>query len=152
MIWTAVEAIESDTGHLFGRRSIVEHFDGFSSVRLRSFPAHAVTAVSYFDGAHVAQAFDLAGLRLIAGRKRPSRLARVASAWPLTCSAADAVSVTFDAGHEPDDVPKRLRQAAMLMVGDLYENRAETSDLTKKTVPMSLTVDRLLKPFRIKSL
>lgn len=152
MVWSAVEEIEDATGHLFGRRSVTEHFDGFSSIRLRSFPAHAITGVSYIDGSHVGQTFDLAGLRLMSGRKRPARVARVLSVWPSTCSAVDAVSVTFDAGHEPDDVPKRLRQAALLMISDMHANRGETSDLTKKKVPMSLTVERIIDRFRIKTL
>lgn len=152
MIWTAVEHIEGDTGHLFGRRRVTEVFPSFGAIRLRAFPAHALVSLGYLDAAHAPQIIELVDARLVAGQRRPARVVRVTGSWPGTCVSADAVTVEFEAGHEPDEVPKRLRQAALLLIGDLYENRAETSDLTKKAVPMSLTVDRLLKPFRIRAL
>jgi uncharacterized phiE125 gp8 family phage protein len=152
LIYTAVEEIEGETGHLFGRRNLTEHFGGFHAVRLRAFPVHTITGVAYIDGANAPQALSLDGLRLVGGSKRPVRVAWTGTSWPSTCTAKDAVAITFDAGHEPDDVPHRLRQAALLMISDLYRNRGETSDLTKKTVPMSLTVKRILDRFRIKAL
>jgi uncharacterized phiE125 gp8 family phage protein len=146
----AVETIEADTGHLFTARPIVEYFEAFETVRLRSWPIRSIAGIEYYDREGSAATFDPTLVRLTVAR-RPARMVQLATPWPCTGGTADSVSVTLDAGYaETADVPHRLRQAAMMMISDLYAQRETFVNGTISTaVPMSLTVDRLLRDFRI---
>lgn len=150
LIDVATEAIESDTGWVIRAREVVERFDSFGAIRLRSWPITAVAGVAYRDPASGdLTTVDPAAYRLDAGR-RPVRLGWF-SAAPRCLAAGDAVEVTVQAGHaNRDDVPKRMRAAALLMIGDLYAQRETfVNGASSTAVPMSLTVDRLLQPFRV---
>lgn len=58
--------------------------------------------------------------------------------------AVDGITtVTFDAGY-PDGVPQPIKQAALLMIGDLYENREMAAEKWQPT----RAFDRLLTPWR----
>ena len=78
----------------------------------------------------------------------------VESVWPDTQSGAyGAVTVVYVAGYSlptdsPDLIPTPIKQAVLLMVGDMYENREETVvGQTVATLP--LTAERLLTPFQL---
>jgi uncharacterized phiE125 gp8 family phage protein len=145
----AVEAIESETGHLFTPRTAIEHFASFEAVRLRAFPIVSIESIDYFDRDGAAQTFDPALVRLTASR-RPARLVQLTTPWPCTGGIVDSLSVTMNAGYAAAaDVPHRLRQAALMMISDLYAQRESFASGVVSSVPMSLTVDRLLQPFRI---
>jgi uncharacterized phiE125 gp8 family phage protein len=153
LILVAVEAIEGETGHLFTARPVTEYFSSFAQVRLRSWPINSITGISYFEPGGATAVFDPALLRLsLAGR--PARLVRIATAFPLTSGERDSVGVTINAGYaDPLEVPHRLRQAAMLMIADLYAQRETFVNGTiSSAVQMSLTVNRLIDPFRILSI
>lgn len=63
--------------------------------------------------------------------------ATVFSSFTACFTDPSAVKVTFVAGYGDDasDVPADLRQAALLIIGHLYENRSEVGD-TKAVLPM----------------
>lgn len=152
MIETAVETIQGETGHLFGQRSVTERFESFDAIRLRAWPIAALTGIDYFDTNGDPTILSTEQVRL-ADSKRPARLVLLGGAtWPATSVAPDAVGVTFQAGYPPEDVPRRLRTAAMLMIGDLYGQRETWTQGTAMAVPMSLTVSTLIEPFRVYSL
>ncbi len=77
------------------------------------------------------------------------------AAWPTSQCQEDAVRIRYTAGYNgvlvtdggTGSLPGALAAAIKLMVGDLYQNR-ETVAGQISAVPMSLTVDRLLSPFR----
>lgn len=74
------------------------------------------------------------------------------AAWPSTTGYPASIRVTFTAGYgaTADTVPAPIRAAILLIVGDLYANRetAFTGTGTSIAIPMSMTVDRLLAPYR----
>ena len=146
----AAEAIESDTGHLLAARAVTEHFASFDAIRLRSWPINAITGIAWFDREGTQSDFDPALARLTTAR-RPARLVQMVTAWPCTGDAIDSVAVTLNAGYvDAADVPHRLKQAALLMIGDLYAQRETFVNGTiSSKVEMSLTVERLLRDFRI---
>lgn len=150
-IHAAVFQIERETGHLFGIREVTETFASFAAIRLRAAPVRQILAVGYHDVANALGTFDLAGLRLVAGA-RPARVTRLAQMWPQTACAIDAVQVTFEAGHDPEGIPPTLKTAAIMMVADLWGQRETWSPGTAVQVPLSLSVDQMLQPFRIKKL
>lgn len=113
-------------------------------------PVRSVT-ITYLDGsgALVGLLEDEFSLRGTRGGMEVWRAP--ARSWPATAEAPIALSLTLACGWQAaDDVPAAIRHAILLMVGDLYRNRETTGvgSGVLGTVPMSLTVDRLLAPWR----
>jgi len=47
------------------------------------------------------------------------------SSWPNTYNIRQAILITFVAGQEPEDIPVAIKQAIMMIVAYLYENRGD---------------------------
>jgi uncharacterized phiE125 gp8 family phage protein len=151
IVYAAIEVIEDETGHRIGVRAVSEQFRGFEAIRLRAWPLLSVTSIDYFDASGEPATLDASLVRLSAA-KRPGRLVLKSGMWPASSAAADAVGVTVQAGYEPDDVPHRLRQAALIMIADLYGQRESWTPGSATKVPVSLTVERLLAKFTLDAL
>lgn len=68
------------------------------------------------------------------------------ASWPSAYARRDAVRVTFTAGYgDATKVPAPIKQAILLMVGDMYQNR---EGKIAGGVQINPTVDRLLTPYR----
>ena len=74
--------------------------------------------------------------------------------WPtFTPYEIGAVKIRFVAGYEISltdaslIIPEPIRQAMLLLIGHLYENREETTGETLKNIPMG--IQSLLYPYRI---
>jgi uncharacterized phiE125 gp8 family phage protein len=109
-------------------------------------PIRAVTSIKYLDAAGAEQTVDAGVYELTAdGRVRLAHEQQ----WPEPRSCRDPVSITYTAGYAV--LPARLKQAILLMVGDLYANRSaqEISD-SRVTAVLNVTVDRLLSPFIVR--
>jgi uncharacterized phiE125 gp8 family phage protein len=99
---------------------------------------------------------DPAAYRLLSpSSSRPILLFGVDAALPSLASAPDALTVTYKAGYplngaeDPKPtVPPALVSAILLMVGDLYRFRDSVHLGPSTAIPMSVTVDRLVSPFR----
>lgn len=128
-------------------------------LKLPLAPVASIASVSYRPaGGGAAVVVDPAGYRLLAGASDPSVLLPAAFA-PALDNAPDAISVEFVAGYGkpgdadwPKQMPGALRSAILLMVGDLYRFTDSAAIGQVSAVPMSVTVDRLLSPFRRLSL
>jgi uncharacterized phiE125 gp8 family phage protein len=70
--------------------------------------------------------------------------------WPATEDLAAAVTITATYGYgTAADVPASIRAALLLMIGDLYRYRETVAvGVTSAEIRTSLTVDRLLAPYR----
>lgn len=81
----------------------------------------------------------------------PGRIAlNSGSSWPGdSLSALGGVQIAFTAGYaSADDVPQAIRQALLLLVGHLYENREAVTD-TKTLQTTPLAFEYLLQPYRV---
>lgn len=131
-----------------------QDFDGFPAgdlIRLPMMPVTAVSGITYRDASDVQQTLST---NVYAGPFHDGLSAFVTlkygQVWPNTYTRTDAVAVTFAVGYATAaDVPKAIRQAALLMIGDLYENR-ETVQIgsVSSAIQMTPTVDALLGPYR----
>lgn len=70
--------------------------------------------------------------------------------WPSCRDVINAVTIrgVFGYGATALSVPEPIKQALLLMIGNLYENREETTTLSLTVLPRS--VDHLLAPYRIR--
>lgn len=152
------DLIGAATDHLDGwsgvlRRCLVSQawsvsFDEFADVMRLPFPALTIESVTSLNAAGDETTASPSGYALRRDTLG-SFVERLTSAiWPAVSNERQAVTVTFVAGYgDADDVPKAIQSALLLMIGDLYANR-ETAviGLSASAIPMSTTVQRLLRP------
>ena len=126
------------------------------AVELRLAPVLSIEEVKAQAADGSETVLDPASYRLLAASSsRPILLFGVNAVLPALACAPDAVSIRYQAGYEPVDgqpaesaVPAAIRNAVLLMVGDLYRFRETVALSASSPILMSTTVDRLLAPFR----
>lgn len=125
----------------------LDRFPAKAIIKLPRPPLQSVESIKYTleDGS---EATFSASNYIVDNVSEPGRivLKRDAS-WPAdTLIPVNGVKVTFAAGYgdDPADVPDPIKQAMLLLIGDLYENREES------IVVQGLQVQRL--PFGVQSL
>lgn len=156
-------AIDAATGHLdgyggiLGRALLAQRWRQFFSfwpasrcLPLRLAPVTAIVEIRARAADGSESVIDPASYRLLAGASRPEVLISLAASLPALEHAPDAVAVTYDAGYgtTAEIVPAPIRQAMLLMVGDMYRFTDTVALGAAGAVPMSATVDRLLAPYR----
>lgn len=127
-----------------------------AEIDLPRAPVQSVTSITYTDTDGVSQTLSASlyqtNLRGTAnGRIKPT----VDDAWPSTKSGVyNAVIVRYVAGYSlpsdsPDSIPRAFKQAILLMVGEMYENR-EISVVGATVASLPYTAEKLLAPYRLR--
>jgi uncharacterized phiE125 gp8 family phage protein len=151
LIITARQRAELYTELAFISRSFGVYLDKFPSgaLRIPCAPLVSVESVKYFDGNNVEQTLDPSSY-YVDSKSKPGRIAPVSS-WPATYARPNAVSIEVTAGFGTIvNVPQVIKQAMLLMIGDMYENREETSTGSNMAGSMMpITAEMLLRPFRL---
>lgn len=106
-------------------------------------PVIAVESIKYLDTAGAEQTlapdfYELRGDQIVRAYGK---------SWPASRHDDENVRVTYTAGY--DELPMPIRAAILLIVGDLYRYRDTAAMVQMSKVPMSVTVETLLSPFRI---
>lgn len=137
-------------GRALGQQTLELRTDCFWNARVSRHlllpcrPVISVEAVTYLDADGAEQPLAATEYELIGDKLAPAR----PGAWPRTRYHDEAVRVRYRAGY--DELPKGIRSAILLMVGDLYRNRSTVTVGAPATkTPMSTTVENLLRPFRV---
>jgi uncharacterized phiE125 gp8 family phage protein len=107
-----------------------------------------VTDISYIDGAGATQTMDPTDYEVDAteapGKVRPL----FQTQWPDTRSVWNAVTLQYYVGWAAADVPAGLKQAILLLVSQMYEQR--TPEITGTIVAkVSFAVEALIAPYRL---
>lgn len=117
----------------------------YGIIRMPIPPLVSIDLVEYVDPTQSTQPFTYTTLPATGYQVDPNtQPGRVAPApflvWPATNPLAfAAVRVTFTCGFTTSDlVPSRLKQAIVMLVGHLYENRECTMEQALQKVPLSL--------------
>lgn len=144
-----------------GSDDICRNFD----IRLPMPPLVEVVSVSYIDSNDAEQVYAPANYRAFGvGGQGGVRLTGGAS-WPSLRYGPEAVTIRYRAGY--DDVPAPIRQAILLVVGQLWAMAGDTPLLRSETVEgvgarsfaspdiadkaLTTAIDRLLAPYRVYS-
>jgi len=136
-------------GRALGVQTLEARLDHFgaqcgSAVRLRYPPIVDIVSVTYLDWNGTEQTLAAGAYEL---RGRDFALAWGQS-WPSARAHPEAVRIRYRAGYA--QIPAPIKQAILLMVGDLYRNRGTvTVGAVVAATPMSTTVENLLAPFRV---
>ncbi len=121
-------------------------------IRLPGGPVNAIDRILYADAAGVDQVMTDAQFDTY---QEPARvLPPIGTSWPSTQIRMAAVKVRYWAGYTlPDDspsltpLPKPLKQAMLLVLGHLYENRENSVDVALESIPMG--AEALARPYRL---
>ena len=104
----------------------LEYLDPGGTIRLLDPDGYVVSGLGSLDAARI----------------------RPVGAWPATAVDDEAVVVTFTAGWSPaGSIPAAIRQAILLHVGTLYENRESVTTSRLGLLPNGY--DDLVRPFRL---
>lgn len=148
LIIAARQRAESYTELTFVSRTFRVYLDKFpsGSFRIPCAPLISVESIKYFDAANVEQTLSAAEY-YVDTISKPGRLVP-ASSWPGTFTRPNAVSIEVTAGFgASSDVPQLIKQAMLLMIGSMYEDREETTAVSTSFMPVSS--EMLLRPFRL---
>ena len=135
----ATEMAELHTGRSFCTQTRVMKFDNFPSgdICIQNGPLISISGtdtasspntlgITYYDDDEVLQTLSASEYWVDSS----SNIARIIfkDSWPSTYDMPNAVIVTYTAGYgDPITVPGAIRQAILLILGHLYENRESVS-------------------------
>lgn len=117
-------------------------------------PLQTVNSIKYYDTANVVATMATADY-FVDDKSEPGRVVLAyGESWPsTTLRPANGVCVEFDAGYgdAASDVPKRVRQAMLLLIGHWNENReaVRTAMTRGEMLPVPLGVAALLSLDRV---
>jgi uncharacterized phiE125 gp8 family phage protein len=138
LITAAREFAEHYTGRAFAAQTLEMALpcfpDDTGSIDLDMPPVATITSIKYTDTAGVEQTVSTANYTLSTyGESRRINPAYL-TPWPLTQSIPDAVRIRYVTGYTT--LPKAAKDAILLIVGHLYQNRSAVGDVKLEEVPM----------------
>lgn len=127
LIKAAREIVESHTNRsLITQTRVIklDNFPCFDTIRLTHGPVQSVTSIAYSDEDDASQTLSSS----LYWTDLDSNIPRIVvkNSWPGTYDKPNAVTITYVSGYGDDstDVPAPLRQAMLLILSHLYENRS----------------------------
>ena len=163
LVATATAHIDGPAGWL-GRALGLQTLEAFLpslgvvSIGLPYPPAVEIVSIDYVDSAGNSITMDPADYEMTGKLLRPAW----PKSWPSTqwrgCDG-EPVRIRYRAGYAVNpnadpvvpNVPEPIKQAILLMVGDMYRFTETASDMNvaPTSIPMSTTVENLLSPYRV---
>lgn len=151
LITAAREYCEQFTGRTIGTKTLEGILNDFPCdyIDLYESPIQSITSVKYTDADGDETTWDssyyISNLDVIPEKIYP--------AYGLTFPAfvpypSGAVRIRYQAGHTSANLPESIKQAILLVAGDLYENREATSE--KRVYELPFSVKALLMPYRVR--
>lgn len=150
LITAAREVVENQTGRALINRTVCFGYDGFECEFKPIFPPlQSVSSITYVDLNGVEQTLSPDTYKV----DKMSDPARITAAYnksfPYSRCENGSVKITAVVGYGPDAsyVPKTIKQAMLLLIAHLYENR-EAVVAGKSLSEAPLTVKYLLSPYK----
>lgn len=156
LIDVVTERLDGYTG-VVGRALVTQtwrqEWSDFPPSRWLSLPLSPVQSVTveYLDESDVLRTLDPATYYVVNLPSGPFVELDEDADWPDTADRPDAVKVTSVCGYGDTaaSVPRPIRQAGLLMLSELYEHRESVAvGVSAASIPMTLTAERLIAPFR----
>jgi uncharacterized phiE125 gp8 family phage protein len=155
--WEHIDGPMGWLGRALGLQTLEARFDAWEvdgyCLKLPAPPVIDVLSVKYLNAQKQEVTVDPSAYELI------DRTVEFdpRSPWDGGHYGRESIRVRYRAGFVADlaadplvaKLPKPIRAAILLMVGDLYANRETTTDGLVNQIPMSATVEALLAPYRI---
>lgn len=152
LITASRQAVEQFLNRYIAEQTVETAYNGFSNELVLSSPVSSVTSVKYLDSNGAEQTLAT-NQYLVDTYSEPAVITPAYNVtYPATYAVPNSVKVRyvvgFTSGGSPDTnpLPKPIRHAMMLIIGDLYANREGQSD---KAYQINPTVQNLLFPYRL---
>lgn len=149
LILSATQNIEAQYGLALLEQTVVQTHNAFPAssdtpMLLRIAPLLSVTSIAYIDAAGATQTWSAS--QYTSGRFNNTAfiVPKIGYSWPSgLAKMPNAVTITYDAGYgtKSENIPEPIKQAILLNVGWLYENREDP------TATLSRASDHLLRPY-----
>ncbi len=155
LISVARESVENFTELTVAVNDFQMKLDAFptAEINLGTWPVNSITSVTYVDANGATQTINSADYVLDTFSKPAQIVPAFGKTWPMVRNQPNAVTVTFEAGYTGDtspvnnEMPKALKQAMLLTITDLYENRGAIT--TKQNYEIPVAAQYLMIPYRI---
>ena len=148
LIAAARRHCESFQGRAYVTQTWDLYLDAFPGgcIKVPLPPLQSVTFIKYKDSCGVLQTLGTYDYVVDAYSEPGLIFLAYGKSWPSTYPEANAVQIRFVAGYgAASDVPPEIKQAILLKIADLYENRGDEQAGTR----MEDAVESLLWPDRI---
>lgn len=157
--------IAAATAHLDGKNGILQRalneqtwelaYDEFpdGAIEIPLPPLISITSVKYDDTNGDEQTIDPANY-YVDTASEPGWIVPISTfIWPTPLEAANAVRIRFVAGYQEESgasgVPQPIKQAIMIMVADMIDNRETVTPQNISRVNVPMAVDRLLNQYKV---
>jgi uncharacterized phiE125 gp8 family phage protein len=151
LVEAAQAHVEQYTGLYLAEQTVKLRAWGFDlgASRLPAGPVSEVTSITYTDIDGTVQTLSPDLYVAILYGLSPMISPAWGQCWPAHRCFPGSVVVTVTAGFADDECPAPIRQAILMIVGDLYANReAVVIDASRVTMIENPTADRLLANYR----
>jgi uncharacterized phiE125 gp8 family phage protein len=141
LLEAAAGHIEDLLGYALVTQTWRQDFAAFADpLRLDIGHLISVTSVTYYDGDGASQTLATSVYSGFTDDIGPYLTLKPDQSWPATAERVDAVRVTWTAGFgaNAQAVPRKLRQAILLLAGHWYENRSAAGD-PQQEIPFSVS-------------
>jgi uncharacterized phiE125 gp8 family phage protein len=116
----------------------VTRWNEWGEIRLPKPPLVSVTSVAYVDSNGTSQTFSTSDYIVFTPTKQQGSIRlNYGEAWPTHRSQPGAITIVYVAGYgAAAAVPVVVKQAILLIVGHLYENRENTTAQSLMSIPL----------------
>lgn len=133
-ITTAITVVREQVEALTNRALLPQSFelalDGFEDeIQLPKPPFSSLTSIQYYDEDETLQTLA-SSYYLVNDFAEPAVVTKKTNqTYPSTFDRPDAVRIAFSAGYaDADSVPTSIKQAMLMLLTDLYDNRSATTN------------------------
>lgn len=151
MIDAAVDYVENYIRRALLTQTITASYDSFPlCIELERPLLQSVTSISYIDGNGDSQVLSSANYT-VDTVSTPSRIVPAYGlSWPSTRNIINAITVVYIAGYaSANDVPKQIKQAIKILIGDWYKDRESYIVGVSSVSELPHTAKILLKPYQV---
>jgi uncharacterized phiE125 gp8 family phage protein len=123
-------------------------WQSWCSIEIPNAPLQSVASVKYIDESGAEQTIDPSGY-LVDAKSEPGRVSPAYGVtWPTPRLQMNAVTIRFVCGYGlAAAVPYPITAAILLIIGELYNHREETTSSSVAELPRG--VESLLYPYRL---
>jgi uncharacterized phiE125 gp8 family phage protein len=149
LIAAARRHCESFQGRGYATQTWDLYLDGFprGCIKVPLPPLQSITFIKYKDCSGVLQTLDTSAY-VVDAYSEPALVFRAyGESWPSTYPEPNAVQIRFVAGYgAASDIPPEIKQAILLKIADLYENRGDeqAGKRMEEAVESLLWADRIV--------
>lgn len=147
---SVIDYLESITGRVIGQKVVTQYLNDFplsdNPIILETNYLSGLTIQYYTDVTSSASTFSSNDYRIITlgsyTQVQPN------NNWVTTDDKEGSVVLTYTAGYyTTNDIPKAIKQAALLLIGHYYEHR-ENVIIGSITSTLDFTIDALITPHK----